>query len=63
MEKRVYYRYNSVDLDIVIEHIKSGIPCFITREYVEMNYSKVEFIARAEDISYIQQLMDLIKEA
>lgn len=63
MEKRVYYKPNSVDLDVVIEHIKSAIPCFITREYIEMNYSKVEIIARVEDVPSVQRLMDLVKEA
>lgn len=62
MEKRVYYKPNSVDLDVVIEHIKSVIPCFITREYIEMNYSKVEIIARVEDVPSVQRLMDLIEE-
>lgn len=63
MEKRVYYKPNSVDLDVVVEHIKSIIPCFITREYIEMNYSKVEIIARVEDIPFIQHNMNLVKEA
>lgn len=62
MEKRVYYKPNSVDLDVVIEHIKSVIPCFITREYIEMNYSKVEITARVEDTSTVQRLMDLVEE-
>jgi hypothetical protein len=62
MEKRVYYKPNSVDLDVVVEFIKDHFPCFITREYIEMNYSKVEIIARVEDIFYIQLHMDDIKE-
>lgn len=62
MKKRVYYKPNSVDLDIVIEHIKKVFPCFITREYLEMNCSKVEIIARVEDISSIQRFMDLAEE-
>lgn len=62
MEKRVYYKPNGVDLDVIVENIKNSSPCFITREYIEMNYSKVEIIARVEDIPYIQRLMDLVKE-
>lgn len=62
MEKRVYYKPNGVDLDVIVEHIKSVIPCFITREYIEMNYSKIEIIARVEDAPTVQRLMDLVKE-
>jgi hypothetical protein len=62
MEKRVYYKPNSADLDVIIEHIKKVIPCFITREYIEMDCSKVEIIARVEDIPTVQRLMDLAEE-
>ena len=62
MVKRVYYKPNSVDLDVAVESIKNDFPCFITREYIEMNFSKVEIIARVEDISSIQRFMDFAEE-
>lgn len=55
MTKKVYFIENSVELDVSLELIKMDIPCFITREYVEMNYSEVEIIARNEDIACVER--------
>jgi hypothetical protein len=55
MTKKVYYIQNSVELDVSLELIKMSIPCFITREYIEMDYSEVEIIARNEDLACVER--------
>lgn len=62
MEKRVYFEENCADLEIALEFIKVAIPCFINREYIEMNFSKVEIITRAEDIAFVERMMNAIEE-
>lgn len=57
MEKRIYFEENCIDLELVLEFIKNAIPCFIGREYIEMNFSKVEIIARTEDIAFVERMM------
>ena len=55
MTKKIYYIQNSVELDVSLELIKMAIPCFITREYIEMNYSEIEIIARDEDFASVER--------
>ena len=55
MTKCVFYIENSVALDEILESIKLAVPCFITREYIEMDYSQVEIIARIEDWAFIEK--------
>ena len=55
MTKKVYYIQNSVELDVSLELIKMAIPCFIIREYIEMDYSEVEIIARDEDFANVER--------
>ena len=54
MTKCVFYIENSVTLDAILERIKLAVPCFINREYIEMDYSQVEIIARIEDWAFIE---------
>ena len=54
MTKCVFYIENSVTLDTTLESIKLAVPCFINREYIEMDYSQVEIIARIEDWAFIE---------
>lgn len=49
MKKATYYIENSNTLSGVLEILKGVIPCFIEREYIEMDYSEVTVIARIED--------------
>ena len=54
MTKCVFYIENSVTLDVTLESTKLAVPCFINREYIEMDYSQVEIIARIEDWAFIE---------
>jgi hypothetical protein len=53
MKKFTIYVPNTRLLETVIEEMTNKISCFIDREYVEMNYSKVEVTCRAEDSDYV----------
>ncbi len=57
MTKATYYIENTVDLDATLELLKVEIPCFINREYIEMNYSQVEITARVEDFKTVENLL------
>lgn len=57
MTKKVYYIENSIALEAVLETLQNVIPCFIDREYVEMNYSEIEIIARTEDFITVEALL------
>ena len=54
---KTYYIENSEDLDVALELMKGIIPCFIDREYIEMNYSEVEIIAKAEHREIIENIL------
>ena len=57
MIKKAWYIENSNELDNAIINITSTFPCFIDMEFIEMNYSKVEIEARAEDIASIEEIL------
>lgn len=57
MIKKTYYIENSADLDATLEVLKDTIPCFINREYIEMNYSEVEITARVEDFCTVEMYL------
>ena len=57
MEKKVYYITNSAELNEALRGIKRIVPCFINREYIEMDLSEVEIIARTEDIPFIEKML------
>ena len=58
MTKIVYYiPNNSKFLDDTFAHLVDAIPCFINREYIEMDYSKVTITARKEDIDYVVSML------
>ena len=54
MVEKVYYIENSWKLEIALEIVSVAIPCFVSREYVEMNYSKVTIHARVEDLWFVE---------
>lgn len=62
MENIVYFKQNSEDLDRALKFIKVAVPCFINREYIEMNYSKIEIIARVEDVAFVKRMMNAVEE-
>lgn len=53
MAKYEAYLMNTALLEEVLEDIKDTFPCFVEREYVEMNFSKVTVRCRVEDMSAI----------
>ena len=54
MIEKIYYIVNGIELEEAIDYLKNALPCFIERELIEMDYSKVTINARAEDISTIE---------
>ena len=50
MIERIYYINNSIELEEAIDFLQALLPCFVERELVEMDYSKVTITARCEDV-------------
>jgi len=57
METKTYYIQNTNELDEAIETIENNFPCFINREFIEMDYSEVEIKTRLEDIANIEKIL------
>jgi len=57
MREKSWYIKNTPELNDYLEEIKMNVPCFITREYVEMDYSKVSILAREEDMPHIEDTL------
>ena len=57
MTKKVYFIENSSNLDKVLLKITNTFPCFLRREFIEMDYSEVAIEARNEDIMSIEGLL------
>ena len=57
MKKATYYIENTDTLNKVLEVIKDVVPCFIEREYIEMNYSQITITARAEDFATVENYL------
>lgn len=57
MEKKVYYIENSSTLERILELLARKIPCFIEREYIEMNYSQIQIEARLEDFRTVENFL------
>lgn len=57
METKTYYIQNTNELDEAIETIKNNFPCFVNREFIEMDYSEVEIKTRLEDIANIEKIL------
>ena len=62
MLKEIIYAPNSDRLDKALANFIDVVPCFITREYIEMNYSKITIICRNEDAHWMDTLKSLFKE-
>jgi len=52
-----YYFENTNELTNALDTIRDTFPCFIGREFVEMNFSFVTIKARCEDIAGIERIL------
>ena len=57
MTKATYYIENTNKLEMILINLKEIIPCFIEREYVEMNFSEVTITARIEDFKTVENYL------
>lgn len=57
MTEKIYYIENSLELATTLLKIEILIPCFIERNFIEMDYSKVVIIARNEDIATVERFL------
>lgn len=57
MSTKAWYIENTNALEETIKAIRNTFPCFIYREFVEMDYSKVEIKARNEDFRAIESML------
>ena len=60
MIKRTYYLKNSQLLDDLLGFIGDTVPCFIEREFIEMDHSKVTLQFREADAPYITKQIALV---
>jgi hypothetical protein len=57
MTEKTYYIENCTELEEALEQIEQNFPCFVDRELIEMNYSRVTINAREEDIASIERIL------
>ena len=57
MTKKVYYIENTKVLDMALSILAYDIPCFIDREFIEMNYSAVTITCRTEDLLTVERVL------
>lgn len=57
MMTKTYYIQNLAELDDILDKIEETFPCFVEREYIEMDYSEVSINARDEDIASIERML------
>ncbi len=57
MTNKTYYIQNSTELDDVLDEIEETFPCFIDREFIEMDYSEIAINAREEDVASIERML------
>lgn len=63
MTKTVFYLPNHPMLDQVLADIKERIPCFVEREYIEMDFSKVTITFRNEDAEWVLTTLSMFTVA
>lgn len=54
MKRYTIYTSNTRLLETIIAEMRSTIPCFIDRECIEMDFSKVTVTCREEDSDYVR---------
>lgn len=57
MTKKVYFIENSSRLDMALAMIVDKFPCFVKRNFIEMDYSEISIKARNADISSIEWIL------
>ena len=55
MIEKIYWIENTNELETALDKLDC-IPCFVDREFVEMNYSKVTINARQEDLKTVEKI-------
>jgi hypothetical protein len=55
MVEKIYYINNGIELEEAIDFLQDSLPCFVEREPVEMDYSKITINARVEDLKTIEK--------
>lgn len=59
MIEKIYWIENTNELEITLDKLDC-IPCFVDREFIEMNYSKITIKARQEDLKTIEKIFSKI---
>lgn len=57
MTTETYYIENSTELTDALEYIEETFPCFVERDFIEMDYSEVSIKAREEDFISIEKIL------
>ena len=57
MITKTYYIENTNALEKALENITNNFPCFVNREFIEMNYSEIEIKAREKDAVSIERIL------
>ena len=56
MRDMVFYVENTNGADEAYNKVMMGFPCFIDRENIEMNYSKISIKCRQDDAASIERI-------
>jgi len=59
MIEKIYWIENTNELEAALNKLDC-VPCFVERELVEMNYSKITINARQEDLKTIEKIFSKI---
>ena len=57
MTEKTYYIQNSLALNTAIKNIKKTIVCYLNREFIEMDYSKITITTRTCNIAYVETVL------
>ncbi len=57
MRTNNYWIENSNELDSKLAYIAMTFPCWVSRKYVEMDYSSITIEARQEDMASIENIL------
>lgn len=57
MTEKIYYIENSPILSHTLSVLEELLPCFINREFIEMNFSQITIKARNEDLVTVEEYL------
>ena len=58
MTERIYYFDNNTEgLSTRLQVLAMLIPCFVKKEYIEMNWCKVTILARIQDVATVEKFL------